>query len=110
MFKSIPAICGYDRLQLKKEMHMKRIILATCTALSLMISITPASAANCYDLWYERNQIFDDNGFCFKSRLGKDTFDNSDCYTDNPQMSRAEERRIAQIKAQERKKGCKVNN
>lgn len=89
---------------------MKKIIFALSTTLSLTIGLSPASAANCYDLWYERNQIFDDNGFCFQSRLGKDTFDNADCYTDNPQLSRAEVRRVAQIKAQERRKSCKVNN
>ncbi len=89
---------------------MKLYVTAAITALSLTISTAPAFSASCYDLWYERNQIYDDNGFCFKTQLGQDTFDNSDCYTSRPDLSRAEERRVAQIKARERAKRCKVNN
>jgi YARHG domain len=89
---------------------MKLNVAAAISALSLTISTAPASAASCYDLWYERNQIFDDNGYCFKSDLGKETFDNSDCYTSHPDLTRAEQRRVAAIKARERAKGCKVNN
>ncbi len=89
---------------------MRTFLLPAVTALALTAGVAPASAASCYDLWYERNQIYDDNGFCFKSQLGQDTFDNSDCYTSHPDLSRAEERRVAQIKARERAKRCKVNN
>jgi YARHG domain len=89
---------------------MRLFILSATTALALTTAIAPAFAASCYDLWYERNAIYDDNGFCFKTDLGQNTFDNSDCYTSNAQLSRAETRRVAQIKARERAKGCKVNN
>ena len=89
---------------------MKLYIAAAITALSLTVSTAPAFAASCYDLWYERNQIYDDNGFCFKTQLAQETFDNSDCYTSHPDLSRSEERRVAQIKARERAKRCKVNN
>jgi YARHG domain len=89
---------------------MRTILLTSITALALTAGLAPASAASCYDLWYERNQIFDDNGYCFKSDLGKETFDNSDCYTSHPDLTRAEQRRVAAIKARERAKGCKVNN
>ncbi len=82
---------------------------AAAAALALTIGLSPAMAESCYDLWYERNQIYDDNGFCFKTQLGRDTFDNSDCYTSNPSLSRAKVRRVAQIKARERAKRCKVN-
>jgi YARHG domain len=89
---------------------MRTILLTSITALALTAGLAPAGAASCYDLWYERNQIFDDNGYCFKSDLGKETFDNSDCYTSHPDLTRAEQRRVAAIKARERAKGCKVNN
>jgi hypothetical protein len=89
---------------------MRLSLLSAATAIAFTICLTPASAASCYELWYERNQIYDENGFCFKSRLGMDTFDNSDCYTDNPKLSKAERRRVNEIKAAEKAKRCKVNN
>jgi len=67
-------------------------------------------AGSCFDLWYERNAIFDRNGYCFSSNLGKRTFDNSDCWTKNPSLSPSEQRRVAQLKAEENRRGCKVNN
>ena len=69
-----------------------------------------ASAASCWDLWYERNAIYDQNGYCFSTSLGQRTFDNSDCWTKNPTLSPWEQKRVAQIKAEERRRGCKVNN
>ena len=88
---------------------MRRLAIHVLTALSLGLSVQTAFADSCYDLWYERNEIYDANGFCFKSSLGKRVFDNSDCYTDDPKFTRAEERRIKQIRHQERELGCKVN-
>ncbi len=68
-----------------------------------------AQAQSCFDLWYERNAIFDSYGYCFKTSLGKRTFDNSDCYTSRPQLSRSDLNRVNTIKRQERRRGCKVN-
>lgn len=72
--------------------------------------VPAASAASCWDLWYERNAIFDRNGYCFTSNLGKRTFNNADCWTSNPSLSGSEQRRVARIQAEERRRGCKVNN
>lgn len=68
-----------------------------------------APAASCWDLWYERNAIYDRNGFCFSTQLGKQTFNNADCWTKNPSLSSSEQRRVGQIKAEENRRGCKVN-
>ena len=68
--------------------------------------VQPAFADVCYDLWYERNSIYNDNGYCFNTREGRRTFDNSDCYTDYPDFTRREQRRINQIKRQENDYGC----
>ncbi len=87
-----------------------RFLISATTALAFAFGLSPAMAASCYDLWYERNQIYDDNGFCFKSELGQETFDNSDCWTNNPKLSKAEQRRVNEIKAEEKRKRCKVNN
>lgn len=88
---------------------MSRPIFVTTIALSILTALAPAHAASCYDLWFERNQIYDEAGLCFKSQLGQDTFDNSDCRTDRPKLTRSEESRIFEIKAIEDAKNCKVN-
>ena len=75
-----------------------------------MTALAPAaSAASCWDLWYERNEIYANNGYCFSTSLGKRTFGNADCWTRNPDLTRWETRRVAAIKAEERSRGCKVN-
>jgi hypothetical protein len=79
------------------------------TALGVVLSIQPAMAASCYDLWYERNAIYDQNGFCFSSALGQQTFDNGDCWTKNVQFTPDEQYRIDQLKDEEDRRGCKVN-
>lgn len=68
-----------------------------------------AMAASCFDLWYERNAIYDDNGYCFRTDLALEYFDNSDCWTRKPIFSRAEQRRIDEIVAEERRRDCNVN-
>ena len=79
-------------------------------ALATLIGSTAvAQAESCYDLWYERNAIYDARGFCFDTQLGQETFDNSDCWTKYPKLTRAEQRRVDEIRAEERRRHCKVN-
>ena len=87
-----------------------RLFATAIVSLGLVTVATPAMASSCYDLWYERNSIYNDNGYCFKTKLGRSTFDNSDCYTSHPSFSGWEQDRIDWLRRQERKKGCKVNN
>ena len=83
---------------------------AALVALGVVTTTTvPVRAASCYDLWFERNAIFADNGYCFSSRLGRDTFGNAGCWTENPRLSGWEQRRVAAIQREERARGCKVN-
>ena len=77
--------------------------------ISTIMMVGPSFAASCYNLWYERNQIYDDNGFCFKTALGKRTFDNSDCYTSHVNLSSDEQDQVDSIVAEERRKHCHVN-
>ena len=89
----------------------RMIILLAAGLVSGMTALVPAaSAASCFDLWYERNAIYDNNGYCFSTDLGKRTFDNSDCWTKTANLSQREQNRVAKIKAEERRRGCKVNN
>jgi hypothetical protein len=88
---------------------MRISTLSAVAALGIIVSVQPALAASCYDLWYERNAIYDRNGYCFSTQLGQETFDNSDCYTDNVQLSRGEQRRVDRLKNEEDNRGCQVN-
>lgn len=88
---------------------MRISIITAISALGLIVSVEPALAESCYDLWYERNSIYDANGYCFKTRLGRQTFDNSDCYTNNVQLSGQEQYRVDQIQEEEASRGCHVN-
>jgi hypothetical protein len=85
---------------------MRISTLSILAIVGVVTSVQPAFADVCYDLWYERNSIYNDFGYCFNTRDGKNTFDNSDCYTDNPDFGRQEQRRIQQIKRQENEYGC----
>lgn len=68
-----------------------------------------ASAESCYDLWYARNAIYAENGYCFKTQLGRDTFGNAGCFTSNPKLSKFEAQDVKEIKQEEKRRGCKVN-
>ena len=90
---------------------MTRALTIFATALLSGLTALPSAALaeSCYDLWYQRNAVYDDNGFCFSTELGKSTFDNSDCWTKNPNLMPSEVDYVARIKAEERRRGCKVN-
>jgi hypothetical protein len=62
---------------------------------------------SCYDLWHRRNQIFAENGYCFKSQRGIQTFGNSGCYTDAPDPPMYQQREVEAIKAQEARMSCR---
>lgn len=89
---------------------MRSVILFVLGIIATATIATPAMAQSCYDLWYARNEIYDRNGYCFGTQLDANTFDNSDCWTNNPRLSRAEQRRVDQIRREERRRKCKVNN
>ncbi|EIC21915.1 YARHG domain-containing protein [Thiorhodovibrio frisius] len=84
-------------------------------ALALGISILATSAAapvmaqSCMDLWYQRNLIYAQNGYCFSTSLGKRQFAEYKCWTKNPDLTQQEQKRVDSIRAEERRRGCKVN-
>ena len=88
---------------------MREIFSLSVAALMFVASGSVANAASCYDLWYERNQIYAENGFCFSTSLGKRVFANYSCWTRNPDLAGWEQQRVAQIRAEEKRRGCKVN-
>lgn len=83
--------------------------LVAMTVFTIFLPVTNAVADSCYDLWYERNLIYAEKGYCFKTDLARRTFSNFACRTDQPRFSPREQRRIDEIKAEERERGCNVN-
>ncbi|WP_169738477.1 YARHG domain-containing protein [Afifella pfennigii] len=64
----------------------------------------------CSDLWYVRNRIFDENGYCFRTARGRANFDNSDCWeADQAQvkMNAVERANVDAIVRAERALGCR---
>jgi YARHG domain len=65
---------------------------------------------SCQNLWFVRNRIFDENGYCFKTARGRQAFDNSDCWVDDQEMvklSTIERRNVEAIVKAETAKGCR---
>lgn len=64
---------------------------------------------SCGNLWHVRNEIYDDNGYCFQTERGRAAFQNHDCtfkaMGDVP-LSDIERRNVEAIAEAEAEKGC----
>lgn len=65
----------------------------------------PARAASCDELWYWRNAIYAEQGYCFKTDRAIAVF-GPRCYPPYGRLTPGQERRVEDIKARERRKGC----
>lgn len=87
-----------------------RLIAATAAiAVALIAPGTAFAKTSCFDLWYARNAIYDAKGYCFKTDLGQEYFDNSDCWTSKPKFTKKEWATIEAIKDEEEARNCHVN-
>lgn len=92
-----------------------RAVLIPVFLVTLALAGFAASAANaqgsvCHRLWVERNRIYADNGYCFKTQRAIRYFGNRGCryeYQDDVPLSRGDRARIADIQAEERDMGCR---
>lgn len=76
----------------------------------LSLLATPAAALDvCDDLWLTRNLVFDRAGYCFGSALGQAVFDNSDCTTKSPVLSKADKTLISDVKEVEAEWDCAID-
>jgi YARHG domain len=83
------------------------VLTSFCAAAGgVMATLSSARADACFDLWYQRNAIYDAYGFCFKTVKGKQYFDNSDCTTNVVHLSKADQKRVNAIVKQEKALGC----
>ena len=64
---------------------------------------------SCQNLWHVRNRIYDENGYCFKTKRGRAHFSNVGCKYWNEAavpLNTYERRNVQTIRAVERWKGC----
>ena len=66
---------------------------------------------SCSNLWYVRNSIYNDNGYCFKTKAAQAEFDNSDCFVQDAaklRFNKHEQSNINAIVRVEKEKGCRA--
>ena len=89
---------------------MKKFLCLAVIALPLVLGASaPARAESCYDLWYARNLIYAENGYCFKTARAINYFGNGGCAYHSEgavPLSRSERSLIRGIRASERRQGC----
>ena len=78
------------------------------------LGLAPRSAnaqdvvSTCSTLWHQRNSIYASMGHCFKRQKSKICFPNN-CFPPYGKLTPAQQRQVAQIRAQERALGCNYN-
>lgn len=92
-------------------MSLARSLCCASLLLTLTGGLAQAQYADmdCDQLYYARNQVYKDNGYCFKTSRAIATFGNAGCSYDNVgdvPLSPRETRAVARIKAEERNQGC----
>ncbi len=63
------------------------------------------SDMSCDDLWYARNAIYADEGYCFKTDAALQEFGHR-CYPPYGKLTRAEQARVNAIQTWESRYGC----
>jgi hypothetical protein len=84
-------------------------LLMCLTGAVIVLSTGPAAAQSCDQLGYERNSIYKQEGYCFKTPRAIATFGNAGCRYDieaQVPLSPGERERIAAIADMERAYGC----
>lgn len=61
---------------------------------------------NCEDLWYARNEIYAEKGYCFKTQRARAEFGRG-CFPPYGKLSRYEANEVAEIERWEMRKGCR---
>jgi hypothetical protein len=87
---------------------MLRFAIAANVFVVLMAS-EPAAAATCSQLWYARNSLYKETGYCFRTARGIQAFGNAGCQYDDVAdvpLSARQRAAVAEIQREERYQGC----
>lgn len=77
----------------------------TVSIVLLLSSLAPAAAQHCWDLWYDRNVMYAERGFCFGGPISQAVF-GTRCSTASVELTGAAKARLMGILAEERARGC----
>ena len=95
-----------------KKYFFNPFVYSLVLYLSIVGTVLPTSASagsyanmSCHNLWYAKNKIFANNGYCFETRKAIDTFGRR-CYSPYGRLSGWEKDEVNEIKYWERKNGC----
>lgn len=64
------------------------------------------ASMSCNRLWHARNSIFARNGYCFKTRRGRNAF-GAGCYPPYGRLGGADQRSVDDVRYWERRNGCR---
>jgi hypothetical protein len=88
---------------------MNKNFFAVSAVVAGSLFMTSIAQASCSSLWYERNQIYKDGGYCFKTSRAIRAFGNAGCSYDDINdvpLSARQRAAVRDIVAQERRMGC----
>ncbi len=83
---------------------------ALILGLLLVSAASPVLAQSCDELWYERNAIYKDAGYCFKTSRAIRAFGNAGCRYDSERdvpLSGGAAAQVERIRRMERAYGCR---
>ncbi len=88
------------------------IVAIIAVSASFILSANTNSAAaqaypnmSCSQLWFARNQIFANRGFCFKTQRARSVFGRG-CFAPFGRLRGFERREVSRIRRWERRRGC----
>jgi len=86
---------------------LAKIAVAAVAGFSTLVMLTPspAYAQSCGDLWYRRNAIYAEAGYCFQTARARSVF-GAGCFPPYGQLSPRQQARVNAIQQQERYMGC----
>ena len=79
--------------------------LAALLGTSSLVEAANYSAMGCSQLWYARNSIYAQNGYCFKTARARSVF-GPGCFPPFGKLSGYEQQEISSIQYWEGRKGC----
>lgn len=84
-------------------------LLAALAAIGVIPAVQaaePASEYSCEELWRERNAIYAEQGYCFKSAKAIAAFGRG-CFPPYGKLEQWQKERVAEVKYWEHRKGCR---
>ena len=80
-------------------------VLATALALPATSLANPYDGLGCHALWVQRNQIYADAGYCFKTADARSVW-GSNCFPPYGRLTSGAQHQVELIIAVERQQGC----